>query len=118
MDHVPHSQSSSIDGLTVAPALDLVVESADVPAQRTIFDRRALNVSLLAITLGIVAAIVAQVLIKLISFFTNLSFYGRLSLEEVSPAHHELGPLVILVPVAGALLIGIMARYGSKAIRE
>jgi chloride channel protein, CIC family len=35
----------------------------------------------------------------------------------VSPAGHHLGPFVILVPVAGALVIGVMARYGSERIR-
>src|SRR5205823_9668862 len=35
----------------------------------------------------------------------------------VSPAGHHLGPFVVLVPVAGALVIGVMARYGSERIR-
>src|SRR5262249_60563165 len=33
------------------------------------------------------------------------------------PEGHALGPFVILVPAAGALVIGIMARYGSERIR-
>ena len=35
----------------------------------------------------------------------------------MSPAGHHLGPFVILVPVVGALIIGVMARYGSERIR-
>ena len=35
----------------------------------------------------------------------------------VSPAGNRLGALEILVPVAGALVIGLMARYGSERIR-
>src|SRR5262249_43906083 len=35
----------------------------------------------------------------------------------ISPAGHHLGPFVIVVPVAGALVIGVMARYGSERIR-
>jgi CIC family chloride channel protein len=31
--------------------------------------------------------------------------------------HHHLGPWVIAAPVAGALVIGLMARYGSEKIR-
>src|SRR5262249_49038117 len=35
----------------------------------------------------------------------------------VAPAGHHLGPFVVLVPIAGALVIGLMARYGSERIR-
>ena len=31
--------------------------------------------------------------------------------------HHHLGPWVIAAPVVGALIIGLMARYGSDKIR-
>jgi H+/Cl- antiporter ClcA len=52
-----------------------------------------------------------------IGLITNLAFYGRLSTAFVSPADHHLGWWVILVPVAGALVVGVMARWGSPAIR-
>ena len=35
----------------------------------------------------------------------------------VSPAGNRLGYWEVLVPVAGALVIGAMARYGSERIR-
>ena len=35
----------------------------------------------------------------------------------VTPAGHALGAAVIVVPVLGALVVGLMARYGSAAIR-
>ena len=38
-------------------------------------------------------------------------------MAAVSPAAHHLGLLVIVVPVIGALIIGVMARYGSERIR-
>jgi len=60
---------------------------------------------------------VAAGLLKLISFFTNLFFFQQFSTAQVSPAANHLGPLVILVPVAGAIVIGLMARYGSDRIR-
>src|SRR5207248_4831051 len=37
--------------------------------------------------------------------------------EFVSPAGNHLGPFVIAIPVIGGLIVGVMARYGSKAIR-
>ena len=71
----------------------------------------------LAILIGVFAAYVAAALLKLIGLFTNLFFFQRLDTALVSPAGHHLGPFVILVPVAGALTIGVMARYGSERIR-
>src|SRR4029453_19356870 len=67
--------------------------------------------------IGAISAGVALVLVTLIGFFTNLFFFQRLSTALVTPEDHALGPLVILVPVAGALIIGVMARYGSERIR-
>jgi CIC family chloride channel protein len=79
--------------------------------------RRVLPISALAVAIGIVAAYVAAALLKLIGLFTNLFFFQRFDTSLVSPAGHHLGPFVVLVPVAGALVIGVMARYGSERIR-
>ncbi|MEN3337043.1 MAG: hypothetical protein V7647_719 [Acidobacteriota bacterium] len=78
---------------------------------------RLLLISASAIAIGVVSAYVAWALLKLIGFFTNLFFFQRLSTALVTPEGHTLGPFVILVPVAGALVIGLMARYGSERIR-
>src|SRR6516162_101735 len=76
-----------------------------------------LTVSLLAIAVGALSAFVALALLKLIGLFTNIFFYQRLQSDMVSPVGHHLGPFVILVPVIGGLIIGLMARYGSERIR-
>ena len=78
---------------------------------------RVLAISGLAIGIGLVGALVAMVLLKLIGFFTNLFFYHRWSAAMVSPAANHLGGWEVLVPVVGALVIGLMARYGSERIR-
>jgi CIC family chloride channel protein len=78
---------------------------------------RVISISLLAIFIGVLAAGVAWALLKLISIFTNLFFYQRLSAEGISPALNHLGLWIILVPVVGAIIIGYMARYGSERIR-
>ncbi len=78
---------------------------------------RVLLISALAIAIGVVAAYVALALLKLIGFFTNVFFFQRFDTGLVSPAGHHLGAFVILVPVAGALIVGVMARYGSERIR-
>src|SRR5581483_7631099 len=48
---------------------------------------------------------------------TNISFYGRWSSVFQSPDHHHLGYAMVLVPVVGGLVIGLMAYYGSEKIR-
>ncbi|HEY6350312.1 MAG TPA: chloride channel protein [Candidatus Angelobacter sp.] len=78
---------------------------------------RVLPISGLAIVIGVLSAYVALALLRLIGLFTNLFFYGRAQTALVSPAGHHLGPWVILVPVIGGLIVGLMARYGSDRIR-
>jgi chloride channel protein, CIC family len=78
---------------------------------------RVLMISLMAVPIGIVCAYVALALLKLIALFTNLFFFQRVSTAMTSPADNALGLWVVLVPIAGALIIGVMARYGSERIR-
>ncbi|MCC7264929.1 MAG: chloride channel protein [Candidatus Latescibacteria bacterium] len=80
-------------------------------------DRRVLVLSLMAFAIGIISALVAYALIWLINVITHLSFYQDFSSAPVSPAGHHLHYWVVLVPVIGGLLIGLMARYGSEKIR-
>jgi H+/Cl- antiporter ClcA/predicted transcriptional regulator len=78
---------------------------------------RVLPIALMAIVIGLVGAYVALGLLRLIGFFTNLFYYQRLGDKLVSPAGNHLGWWAVLVPVAGGLIIGLMARYGSERIR-
>jgi H+/Cl- antiporter ClcA len=78
---------------------------------------RTIFIALLAVGIGVISAYVALGLLKLIGIFTNLFFFQRWSTALVSPAFNHLGWLVVLVPVAGSILIGLMARYGSERIR-
>src|ERR1041384_5355241 len=80
-------------------------------------DRRILLLSLMALFIGALSAVVAKLLVVLIAIFTNLTFYQRFSTEFVSPTNHHLGKLVIIAPVIGGLVIGLTARYGSEKIR-
>ena len=80
-------------------------------------DGRMLILAALAIPIGVISAVVAKALLWLIAEITNIVFYGRFYPEHPSIAHHHLGPWVILVPVGGAVIIGLMARYGSEKIR-
>ncbi len=80
-------------------------------------DRRIFRVSGLAILVALVAGLAARGLTELIGLITNLAFYGRLSTAFISPAQNTLGAWSIAIPVAGGLIVGLMARFGSKAIR-
>ena len=78
---------------------------------------RIVLVSFLAAAIGLVAGIVAFALYKLIGLFTNLAFYHRWSADFMSARFHHLGPWVILVPVAGGIIVGFMAKYGTSKIK-
>lgn len=80
-------------------------------------DRRMLLLVALAVPVGVISALVAKALLWLIAEITNLVFFQRFSPVLDSLQHHHLGAWVILAPVAGALVIGLMARYGSEKIR-
>ncbi len=78
---------------------------------------RVVPISFLAILIGFVASLVAWLLLKLIGFFTNVFYYGRIDTALTSPAGNHLGVFAIAIPVIGALIIGLVARYGSEKIR-
>ena len=80
-------------------------------------DRRVLVLAVMATIVGGAAAVVATGLLRLIDFITGVAFHGRFSFSSASPVGHHLGPGVVAVPVIGALLIGLTARYGSEKIR-
>ena len=80
-------------------------------------DGRTLVLAAMAIVVGTGGAASAWVLSRLINLVTNLAYFGRLSTEPVLVASHTLGAVSVLIPVAGCLIIGLMARYGSEKIR-
>ena len=111
------SRSSTTEGLPVAPSLGDALQAAHVPPHSTLVDRRILYISALTVGIAAAAALVAEVLVHLIALITNISFYGHFSFQPTSPADHQLGGWVLAIPVIGGLIVGLMARYGSKAIR-
>jgi H+/Cl- antiporter ClcA/CBS domain-containing protein len=103
----------------VTPTL-LTNQPAPPPAARLAdftTDRRVLLLSGFALVIGIISSLVAYVLLWLIAVITNLAFYQRWSALPAVPQGHQLGYWVIAIPVLGALIIGLMARFGSEKIR-
>jgi chloride channel protein, CIC family len=70
-----------------------------------------------SIGIGICATLCAVVLLRCIAFSTNLFYFHRLSFSSVSPAGSSLGYWMVIVPVVGGALVGLMARFGSDKIR-
>ncbi|MEI8198069.1 MAG: chloride channel protein, partial [Phycisphaerae bacterium] len=112
-------RAATTEGLPVAPSLAPALEAAHVPVQAALVDGRVLLICGLALALGLAAGGLAEILKRLIGFVTNVSFYGRLDTGVVSPAAGaiHLGWWVIAIPVLGGLVVGLLARYGSQAIR-
>lgn len=78
-------------------------------------DTGVLPITGLALVVGVAGAAASFVLLRLIGLITNLVFYQRVSTALVAPggAHHN--PLLVLAaPVAGGLVVGVMARFGSE----
>ncbi|WP_345451723.1 hypothetical protein, partial [Arthrobacter gyeryongensis] len=80
-------------------------------------DRRMLLVAALAIPVGALGALAAWALLGLIGLATNLLFFGRLSTSLVAVGSGHPWWQVLTLPVAGGLVIGLMARFGSEKIR-
>ena len=77
---------------------------------------RPLLLCALALLIAGLATVAAHALLGLIGLITHVAFYGKVAHEQVSPAGHELGAWVILVPVAGAVAIVALARWGTRGI--
>jgi CIC family chloride channel protein len=70
-----------------------------------------------AIGVGAVGAGISLALLDMIGLFTNLFYFQRLSVKLVAPTDAHLGIFIVLIPILGGLIVGLMARYGSEQIR-
>ena len=78
---------------------------------------RMLFISLFASIIGIAAGITAYGLYTLIAFVSNLVFFHRVSVEIPKLQSHILGYWIVIVPVLGGIVVGLMAKYGSSKIK-
>jgi H+/Cl- antiporter ClcA len=79
---------------------------------------RVLTLIAWAVPIGAAGAVAALALLRLIGLITNLVFYQRVETRLVAPgAGHHQPLLILLAPVAGGLVVGLMARFGSEKIR-
>ncbi len=80
-------------------------------------DARVLLIAAIAVVVAAVGLGAGVALMDLIRLATNLAYFGRFTLQDLKLADTPLGLWAVLVPVGGALVIGLMARYGSEKIR-
>jgi len=106
-----------IQRIPISISLDTATENLPSDRDTLEYKKRLISISFLAIIIAGCISCIAKLLIYLIDLITNISFYGKVAFEDVSPANNTLGLWVIAIPVIGGLIIGLMALYGSKAIR-
>jgi len=94
-DNLPHAQKDTLRDFTA--------------------DTRVLVLGAMALIVGTMGA--AWVLLKLIALFTNLAYFQRVSFAPVSFVGLHLTAWTIAIPVAGSVVIGMIARFGSEKIR-
>ena len=93
------------------------LEAVQTPPFYDVEQRRTLVISGLAIIVGVGAVGIARLLIGAIALVTNVAFHGKFTIFNATPTGNHLGIFVVIVPVIGGLLVGLLARYGSGAIR-
>ena len=105
------------NGIPVSPTLEDTFHPQTITETEQAVTGRVFLLSLQAVINALIIGVIAKGLVMLIDLITNLSFYGKISFQPSTPAHNTLGWMVIFVPVAGSIIVGIMARFGSSAIR-
>src|SRR5690606_19398989 len=100
--------------IPIAPNLDVNEEFEPASSSAS---QRVLYLSIQAVINALIIGVIAKALVELIHLITNLFFYGTFSFVENTPENHQLGWYVIFIPIIGSLIVGVMARLGSAAIR-
>ena len=104
-------------GIPVSLNLDETLRQAQGRPPVGTDKRRLLWVTTLAVATAVVIGFLAKGMVLLIDLITNIAFHGTFSLAYVAPGQNTLGWWVVAIPVVGGVIIGLMALYGSKAIR-
>jgi H+/Cl- antiporter ClcA/CBS domain-containing protein len=110
-------KANTQNGIPISPSLNNLETAAANAKAPFIVKGRLITISVYAVVIALAISLIAKVLVSLINLVTNVAFYGSFSLGFNSPANNHLGAWVILVPAAGGIIVGLMALYGSKAIR-
>jgi CIC family chloride channel protein len=105
------------NGIPISISLNPSLEAENFKPKKEEEKNRLLLISFIAFFIALAVSGIAKLLVYLIDFITNVSFHGVFSIEHGSPLNNSLGLFVIIIPVIGGIIVGLMALYGSKAIR-
>jgi H+/Cl- antiporter ClcA len=70
-----------------------------------------------ALLVGVASGYIALGLLKLIYLLTGFFFHGQWSFAQWSPAGNNLGGWVILIPVIGGVLVGLMIHFWEPTLK-
>lgn len=105
------------NGIPISISLNSTLDRENFQPKIPYKKKRLFTISALAVLIAVCISFIAKLLVYLIDLITNISFHGNFSIEPSSPADNTYGLFVIIIPVIGGLIVGLMAFYGSKAIR-
>ncbi|HEX7389360.1 MAG TPA: chloride channel protein [Acidiphilium sp.] len=71
----------------------------------------------LAAVTAVLISFVGVAMFRLIELITNLCYFGKFSFAYVPFSKSPLGWVVVFIPIAGSIIVGLMARYGTDKIR-
>jgi CIC family chloride channel protein len=80
-------------------------------------DARVLTIAAIAVVVATAGVFAGIGLLKLIRLATNIAYFGQFTFADLKLQDTPLGYASVIVPVIGALVIGVMARFGSEKIR-
>jgi len=104
-------------GIPISPSLNFEGKIPDGSKSSVLLKKRLLRISCLSVMVAVAISVIARFLVWLINLVTNISFYGTFSTAFHSPSANHLGLWVIIIPAIGGIIVGLMALYGSAAIR-
>lgn len=96
-----HPNHAAHFGIPISLSLEETMSAQQYATPAHEHRKRLLYISLLAVIIGASISAIARLLVYLINLVTNLSFHLRFS----------------IAPAIGGLVVGLMALYGSRAIR-
>ncbi|MGE0567565.1 MAG: chloride channel protein [Bacteroidia bacterium] len=105
------------NGIPVSISLSPTLQRENVSSKKRYNKQRILLLSMLAVLIAVCISFIAKLLVHLIDLITNIAFYGNFSIDSATPIHNSYGLFVIIVPMLGGVIVGLMALYGSRAIR-
>jgi len=111
------TKNNSDRPIPVSVSLTDVLEAENIYPGQTQNKNRIITIAALAVCIAILISFIAKLLVSLINLVTNIAFHHSFSVAHANPLQNVLGAWVIVVPVIGGVIVGLMALYGSKAIR-